>query len=124
EFFHFAPNAFFRQVGYVDGLAEFGGFGCDLEFEPGGELCGAKHTQRILGERRVRNVPQTFVADIFAATEWIDDLAGQRVFQYRVHREITPRTRLFERHIRVAFDDETTMSASGFSFTTGQTHVQ
>ena len=62
--------------------------------------------------------------DIFPAAERVDDLAGQRIFQYRIDCEIPTRAGLSEGHIRVALDDEPAMTSPDLSLTPRQRNVE
>src|SRR5205814_5485956 len=96
----------------------------DIEFKPGSKLSGAQDPQTIFPKCFGRDRPQDFCVEIFKPAKWIEDFARQRIFENRVDCEIAARGRIFDRHRRIAFDDERAMAAAGLAIATRQRDVE
>ena len=96
----------------------------EREVEPRGELHRAQHAQAVVGERRAdRRCAAARRSRSRAAVERIEVLAGQRIPRDRVDREVAAPRRLFDRHVRIAGDDEAAVAAAGLRIAPRQRDV-
>ena len=87
----FAPHALHREFVECIGNAatERGGLGREGEVKASGELEGAQHPERVLGEGGA-GMAQNAVAQVALTAMRIEDFAGKRVAGERVDREVAP----------------------------------
>ena len=61
---------------------------------------------------------------IWAIVTWVDDLVRQRILQDGVNGKIPAGTRLLKRHVRIAFNDKSSVTPSDLPFSTRQSNVK
>src|SRR5215471_11617970 len=108
---HFAPNAFGRQIGKLDISTKCRRLCFYLEFKTSRKLRGAQYSQTVIGKGIERDCAQFSRVQTLMAFEWIDDFACQGIFQNRIDREVSARSRVLDTHIRIAFNKKRTINA-------------
>src|SRR5262245_32066591 len=95
----------------------------NFELKSGRKLRRTQDPQAVFG-KCLRNRAQNSALDISATFKGIEDFLSERIFQYGIDREVTTQRRFFHRHSRIAFNDESSVAASAFSFPARDRNVQ
>ncbi len=123
QLLHLAPDALGRQVVERDAAAHGGGAFVHRQFEARGELQGAEHAERVVGEGRRVDQAQAPVRQVVASAHRVLVDVGQRIPGDGVDGEIAPPRGLGHRHRRIAGDGESPVSRSALRFAARQCDV-
>ena len=123
QLFELAPDALRRQIVERDAAAQLRGRFVEREVEARRELHRAQDAQAVVGEGVRIDHAQDPAIEIAPAVERVEVFAGQRIVRDRVDGEVAAPRRLFDRHVRIAGDDEAAMPAPGLRIAPRQRHV-
>ncbi len=117
-------DALGRQLGEGHRRAQGGGGRVHLQLEARGELHGAERPQRVLAERPRVHGAQDAGLEVAPTAPRVDDLAGRRVEEHRVHREVAAARGLLDREGGIALDRDAAVAGAHLRVAPRQRHVE
>src|SRR5258706_1172066 len=124
QFFHLSPNSFSGKIGKIYRAAQLDGVWVNAKLETRGKLRGPQDAQAVFRKRIERNCAQNPALNVFAAVEWINDRAGQRILHNRVDGEVATARRIVDCHRGIAFNDKGAMATTGLSLAARQRNIK
>ena len=123
ELLELAPDALGGQVVERDPAAQRARAVVHRELEPRRELQRAEHAQAVVAEGARVHGAQDAARQVVAAAPRVQVLAGERVPEHRVDREVAPARGLRDRQVRVAGDLKALVPAPDLRLAAGERHV-